>query len=374
MGTTERDLAHENTQADMERRRREADAWRARARGERLAAAGGNGSGPGAARPTADGSGGAREASALQPERTEPRLADPGLTDLSPADYVAVLKRSVKGALKDQVTDLAAALAYYSFLAIPAALLVGLGVFTLVLSPADIKRLMEELSSFVPAEVTRLLGEALNRIDPGGAGALIGIGTILALWTTTSAMTAFMRAMNRAYGREETRSFVRQRLVTLAMVAIMGVAFVLVVVLLILGPVISSAIGEALGAEAAFKTIWWVAQWPILFFGLVAAFSTLLYLGPNVDHPRWRFLTPGAVLATLIWIAASGLFAIYTSMFASYNKTWGSLSVVIVMLTWLWLTGIALLLGAEVNAELERSRELRQGKPAERELQVPARA
>jgi membrane protein len=373
MDTTERDLEHQTTEADMQRRIRAADAWRERARGERRPEVERrDGSGPGAARAPADGADG--EAPSPQPERTEPRIADPGLTDLSRADYVAVLKRSGKEALKDQVTDLAAALAYYSFLAIPAALLVGVGIFTLVLSSADITRLMEELSSVVPAEVTRLLGESLDRIDPGSAGALIGIGTILALWTTTGAMTAFMRAMNRAYGREETRSFIRQRLVALAMVAIMGLAFLLVVVLLILGPAISSAIGEALGMESAFKAIWWIAQWPILFFGLVAAFSTLLYLGPNVDHPRWRFLTPGAVVATLIWIAASGLFAVYTSMFASYNKTWGSLTSVIVMLTWLWLTGIALLLGAEVNAELERSRELRRGEPAQEELQAPARA
>jgi membrane protein len=373
MNTTEHDPAQLTTQADMERRIRAADAWRARARGERRPEAERR-TGTGTDAGPAPANGGSAEALPPQPERAEPRLADPGLTDLSRADYLAVLKRSVKGALKDQVTDLAAALAYYSFLAIPAALLVGLGVFTLVLSPADITRLMEELSTVVPADVTTLLGDALNKVDPGSASALIGIGTLLALWTTTSAMTAFMRAMNRAYGREETRSFVRQRLVALEMTAIMAVAFLLVVVLLILGPAISSAIGEALGAESAFKTIWWAAQWPILFFGLVAAFSTLLYLGPNVDHPRWRFLTPGAVLATVIWIAASGLFAIYTSMFASYNKTWGSLSVVIVMLTWLWLTGVALLLGAEVNAELERSRELRQGEPAEHDLQAPARA
>jgi membrane protein len=112
----------------------------------------------------------------------------------------------------------------------------------------------------------------------------------------------------------------------------------------------------------------------VLIAGLLAAFATVLYLGPNVDHPRWQFLTPGSVLAVVVWLAASGLFAVYTAMFGSYNKTWGSLAAVIVMLTWLWLTGLALLFGAEVNAEAERSRELRQGEPAEREIQAPARA
>jgi membrane protein len=147
-----------------------------------------------------------------------------------------------------------------------------------------------------------------------------------------------------------------------------------VVGLLVLGPTLSSAIGDAIGMSSAFKVIWWIAQWPILIGGLLASFATLLYLGPNVGHPRWRFLTPGAVVSVVVWLLASGAFAVYTSMFGSYNKTWGSLSAVIVMLTWLWLTSIALLLGAEINAETERSRELRKGEPAERQLQAPAGA
>ncbi|MDX6645221.1 MAG: rane protein [Miltoncostaeaceae bacterium] len=367
MGTRQQDRRIENTQAEMERRRRAAPEWRARARGE-----GGEANGAAAAEPDPDRAPAGRDAAQLtpQPERDEPKLADPGLTDLSRADYAAVVKRTVKSAMRDQVTDLAAALAYYSFMAIPAALLVAVGIFGLVLSPNDITTLVEKLSSVVPQGAQKMLLD----LKPGSAGALIGVGTLLALWSTTGAMTAFMRALNRAYGREETRSFVRQRLVALAMVGIMGLAFVLVMVLLILGPAISSAIGDATGMPGAFKAIWWLAQWPILFFGLVAAFSTLLYLGPNVDHPRWRFLTPGAVVAALLWIAASGLFAVYTSMFSSYGGAWGPLAGVIVFLTWLWLTGIALLFGAELNAELERSRELRRGEPAERDLQVPARA
>jgi membrane protein len=119
--------------------------------------------------------------------------------------------------------------------------------------------------------------------------------------------------------------------------------------------------------------IWWIAEWPILIFGLLVAFATLLYMGPDAAHPRWHFLTPGSVFAAVVWLAASGAFAVYTSMFGSYNKTWGSLAAVIIMLTWLWLAAIALLLGAEINAETERSRELRAGEPAERELQLPSR-
>jgi membrane protein len=142
----------------------------------------------------------------------------------------------------------------------------------------------------------------------------------------------------------------------------------------VLGPHLSRWLGNAVGARGVVDVVWWVAQWPVLVVGLLAAFAALLYLGPDVEHRKWQFLTPGAVASVLIWLAASGLFAVYTSMFSSYNKTWGSLAAVIVMLTWLWLTGLALLFGAELNVEAERSRELRRGEPAEREFQIPARS
>jgi membrane protein len=182
---------------------------------------------------------------------------------------------------------------------------------------------------------------------------------VFALWTATGAMTAFMRALNRAYEVEETRNFARQRLVALEMLAVMFVAFVLVFGLLVLGPHVSSWIGSAVDAEGLVGTVWWIAQWPVLLLGLLAAFATVLYLGPNVEQRKWQFLTPGALTAAVVWIVVSGLFAVYTAKFGSYNKTWGSFSAVIVMLTWLWLSGLALLLGAEINSEVERSRRLR---------------
>jgi membrane protein len=187
-------------------------------------------------------------------------------------------------------------------------------------------------------------------------------------------MTALMRALNRAYDREETRGFVRQRVTALAMVCLALLAFALVLGLLVLGPHLAGWIGDASGLETLVDWIWWTAQWPILLAGLLLTFAGILYLGPNVAHPRWRFLTPGAVLAVAVWLVASGLFAAYTSMLGSYNKTWGTAATVVVTLVWLWLSGLALLIGAEVNAEAERSRELRRGEPAEHGLQAPSKA
>jgi membrane protein len=317
------------------------------------------------------------EAPTPQPEHREPKLQDPGLTDLSKRDYKAIVIRAGKEALDDQITDLAAALAYYSFLAIPSILLVSLGVFSVFADPSAVQSLVDRVGTVAPGEATALLEDSLTRMaenDSGGI-AMALIGFVIALWSTTGAMTAFMRALNAAYDREETRGFVRQRLVAILMVAVMLVAFALVFGLLVMGPALSGWIGDAVGLEAVLDWLWWLVQWPVLIVGLLAAFATVLYLGPNVEHPRWHFITPGSVFAVIVWLLVSGLFAVYTATFASYNKAWGSLAAVIVMLTWLWLTGLALLFGAEINAETERSRELRQGKTqAADEIQAPTKA
>jgi membrane protein len=302
-------------------------------------------------------------------------VADAGLRDLSFRDWIAVLKRAAKEMSEDNMTMIASALAYSTFFAIPSVLLVVVGVFTLIASPDTISSLIDHLGDVMPAQATQLLHSSLDRLSkkPSASIAITAVGFALALWSTTGAMNTYMTALNIAYDRKDRRKFVKKRVIAVAMVAIMGFAFLLVAALLIFGPVIEKHLGSWLGIESAIGWVWWSAQWPILLAGLLAAFATLLWLGPDVDHPRWRFLTVGSVIAVLVWLAVSGGFAFYTSRFASYNKTWGSLAAVIVMLTWLWLTSLALLFGAEVNAEAERSRELRAGEPAARELQAPSR-
>lgn len=314
-----------------------------------------------------------QEAPTPRPERHEPRLADPGVTDLSRRDYGAILVRAGKEALADGITDVAAALAYYAFLAIPAALLVAVGFFSLFAGPEAVETIMDKLGGVVPGEAVSLLRDSLTRVTESGGGGvvMVTLGLALALWTATGAMTGLMRGLNIAYDRKETRNFLKQRLTALGMLAFMLLAFALSFGLLVLGPHLSEWVGKAVGLESVLEWVWWTAQWPILVGGLLLAFAGILHLGPNVEHPRFRFLTFGAAFAVVLWLAASGLFALYVSMFGSYNKAWGSLAAVIIMLTWLWLSGLALLLGAEVNAEAERRRELRQGKPAEQELVAP---
>jgi membrane protein len=315
------------------------------------------------------------EAPEPQPEHEEPRLAEPGPTDLSKRDYIAIVKRAAKESLNDHITNLAAALAYYAFLAIPALLLVVIGLFSLWATPDTVNSLVDQLGKVMPAEAVSLVEDSLtNMTQKQAQGAiLVGIGGLLALWSMGGAMQNLMWALNAAYDREETRGFVKRRLTAYLMFFFVLIGFALAFGLLVLGPQLSEWLGNAIGEPTVFKVVWWVAQWPILIGGLLVAFAAVLYLGPNVDHPRWRFLSFGSVLAVVIWLLASGAFAFYVSQFGSYNKTWGSLSAVVIMLTWLWLGALALLFGAEVNAEAERSRELRRGEPAEVELQAPTK-
>jgi membrane protein len=311
-----------------------------------------------------------------QPERDEPQLAEPTPADLSKRDYSAIVVRAGKQALKHHVTNLAAALAYYGFLALPAVLLVAVGVFSLVGDRDAVTEIIDRLDGIVPEQALTLIRESLDRVtemQSNSGIAMIVVGSVLALWTVTGAMQTLMWALNSAYERDETRGFVKQRLTALVMIVLLLIAFALAFGLLVLGPHLAGWIGDAVGFEALVKWLWWTAQWPLLILWLLFTFATIFYLGPNVDHPRWRFLAIGTVLTVVVWLVASGAFAFYVSQFGSYNKAWGSLAVVIIMLTWLWLSGLALLFGAEVNAEAERSRELRRGEPAESELQAPTK-
>jgi membrane protein len=316
------------------------------------------------------------EAPTPQPEHDEPRHADPGVSDLTRSDYVAIVKRAFKEFNADHMTNIAAALAYYAFLTIPAVLLVAVGVFSLVAGPHAITTLIGKLHGIVPGQATSLLDSSLRTMthQKGTGITVLSIGGVLALWSLTGAMQNIMWATNIAYDRDESRGLVRRRVTALAMIVFAVIGFGLLFGVLVLGPHLTNWIGSAVGAKSIVKVAWWIAEWPLLVVGLMVAFAGVMHFAPNVEHPRWRFLTPGALVAIVVWLAASGAFAFYVSKFGSYNKTWGSLSAVVVMLTWLWLSSIALLLGAEVDAEAERSRELRRGEPAEVELRAPAKA
>lgn len=272
-----------------------------------------------------------------------------------------VLRRAVAEARDDDVSTIAQALAFSLFLAIPAAMLVALGVFSLVADASTVESLIDRVRTVMPEEAATLLRDSLRRsTESAGSGLVMTlVGLVLAIWTTTSAAATLMKGVTIAFDGEESRNFVRKRVLALVIVAALVVAAALVVGLLVLGPHLEHWLGEAIEAPTLTAWLWWTLQWPVLVAGLLFAFAVVLYVGPNVDQADWRLVLPGAATALVVWIAASAGFAVYTANFGSYDKTWGTLAAVVVTLVWLWLTSAALLFGAEVNAEARRVAEER---------------
>lgn len=264
---------------------------------------------------------------------------------------------AVANAREHHLTETAKALAFSLFLAIPSAFLLLLGVFSLVADADDVGSLMRRLEAVAPAEAVELLGQSLERTvaSPSSGVIMALVGFVLAAWSATSAATSLMDGVNTAVGRPDGRSFVRRRLVALAIVTCLVAAAVLVLALLVLGPHLAAWIGRASGKPALTSWLWWTAQWPILLVALLFAFGVVLNLGPDLQERRLRLLTPGTAVALVVWLVASAALAVYSARFGSFEKTWGTLSAVVVTLLWLWLGGAALLFGAELDAALDES-------------------
>ena len=287
-----------------------------------------------------------------------------------------VIRRTVLEFLEDGGTDLAAALTYYSVLAIfPAliALLALLGVFGQADESIDL--IIEILTPLVSND-TRLqwVEDTLTELaSMDGLGLTLVVGVLGALWAASGYVGAFSRAMNRIYEVAEGRPFWRLRpmqiFVTVATVLLCAAALV---ILIVSGPV-AEAVGNAIGVGDDLVVIWDWAKWPVLALVVMMVVALLYYATPNVDFTRFRVISVGAFVAILVWLAASVGFAFYVANFGSYNKTYGSVAGVVITLLWLWITNVALVFGAELDAELERGRELQLGLAAEESLQLPVR-
>ncbi len=280
-------------------------------------------------------------------------------------DAAGVLVRAVNHGRSDHATNLAQAVAFNLFLAIPSAALVAVGVFATAGDAGTANRLVAHLNGIVPASVIALINRSLSEVarHHHGGAIMIVVGAVLAVWSLTGAMKTLMWALNIAHDVPDGRGFIQSRLAATAMLVCAGTAFILIFVLLVLGPQLSTWVGSALNQRTATSWVWWTVQWPVLVGALLLAFGGIYRFGPATDGPGWRFVTPGTLTALFVWLAASGGFGWYVSNFGSYNKTWGSLAAVIVMLTWLWLSSLALILGAEIDAETRRTRRRRALEP-----------
>lgn len=290
---------------------------------------------------------------------------------------VATVKRTVKEFSEDNMTDWAAALTYYGLLSLFPALIALVAILGLFGDPqATTRSLTDIVTRIGPASAADTFEGPIRSLtaNRGAAGVLFFAGLGAALWSASGYIGAFTRAANIIYETPEGRPFWKLRplqlLVTLAMVVLLALV---ALALVMTGPVVD-AVADAIGIGSTAVTVWEIAKWPVLLAVVIVMFAVLYHVSPNVKLPGFTWVTPGAVLAIAVWLVASALFALYVANFGAYDKTYGSLGGVVVMLVWLWITNVALLLGMELNAERERSRELRAGVPgAEKELQLDAR-
>jgi membrane protein len=301
------------------------------------------------------------------------RARDPGRapdtpTGLTARSWSGVFKRTVSEFRKDNLTDLAAALTYYGVLAIFPALIALVSILGLVGHSAT-QPLIENLGKVAPGPAKNIFTSAIENLNKsrGAAGIIFIAGLAGALWSASGYVAAFMRASNAIYDVEEGRPIwktlpvrVGVTVVTVVLLAISSVAVVLTAGL-------AKQAGNLVGVGSSAVQVWDIAKWPVLVLLVSLMLAILYWAAPNVKHPGFRWLSPGAILAVATWLIASGAFALYVANFSSYNKTYGALGAVIVFLVWLWISNIAVLLGAEFNAELERGRSIEAGNPPERE-------
>jgi membrane protein len=308
------------------------------------------------------------------PSPNDPRKPDsPG--EVNKPSWKYALKKTLREFSADQCTDIAASLTYYAVLALfPAliALISLLGVFGQGERSTD--TILNLVNEVAPGGTADVLREPLEQFSSSpAAGFALIFGIVLAIWSASGYVGAFSRAMNRIYEIEEGRPFWKLRPMQL-FVTIVSILLILImlVILIISGPV-TEAVGSALGLGETVQIVWSIVKWPILALALVLIIAILYYATPNAKQPKFRWISLGALLALITLVIASFLFGLYVTNFSNYDRTYGSLAGVIVFLLWLWIANLALLFGAEFDAELERGRQLQAGIAAEEDIQLPPR-
>lgn len=290
----------------------------------------------------------------------------------------ATLRRTVTEFSEDNLSDWAAALTYYGLLAMFPALIALVALIGLVGDPTSTTNTITQIVTKIgPSSATSTFAGPIKSItshkSAAGIVGIIGLG--VALWSASSYVGAFMRASNVIYETPEGRPIWKLRPLQVLVTLVMLVLLVLVALALVLtGPIVTAVAGP-LGIGSTAVKVWDIAKWPVLLLVVITMLAVLFYASPNVKLAGFRWVTPGALFAVVLWLIASAAFAFYVANFSSYDKTYGTLGGLVVFLVWMWLTNTALLLGMELNAERERSRELKAGMPgAERELQLDARS
>jgi membrane protein len=290
----------------------------------------------------------------------------------------ATLKRTLTEFSEDNMTDWAAALTYYGLLSLFPALIALVSIIGLVADPqSTTKTITQIVSQLGPKSAANTFAGPIKSITShrSAAGILLIVGFATALWSASGYVGAFMRAANIIYETPEGRPIWKLRplqlLVTLVMIVLLAAVLLGIV---LTGPVVTAVAGP-LGIGSTAQTIWNIAKWPVMLAVVILMFGVLFHAAPNVKLPGFKWVTPGAIVAIIVWIVVSALFAFYVANFGSYDKTYGTLGGMVGLLVWMWITNCVLLLGMELNAERERSRELDAGLTrADREIQLEPRS
>jgi membrane protein len=277
----------------------------------------------------------------------------------------AVLKRARVEFREDDVTDLAAALTYYGVMAVVPGLIVLVAIVGLV--GGNSQQLLSQASSIAPGSAAKVIQTLIRQAEAhhSGAGAAAVAGLVVALWSASGYVGAFMRASNRVYDIGEGRPIWKTAPLRLAVTLFAVVMLVAMAAVVVLTGSVAGAVGKAIGVGGTAVTVWDIAKWPVLVVLISILLAVIFWAAPNARQGGIKWISPGGVFATIVWIVVSALFALYVADFSSYNRTYGSLAGVVVFLVWLWLTNVALLAGLEINAELERERAIARGLPAD---------
>ncbi|MGP3947310.1 YihY/virulence factor BrkB family protein [Streptomyces sp. 7N604] len=284
-----------------------------------------------------------------------------------------MLKRTVKEFKGDNLTDWAAALTYYGVLAIFPALLALVSILGL-LGTASIRPLIDNLGSLAPGAARDILTSILEQLEgnQGRASIALIIGIVVALWSASGYIAAFMRASNAVYDIGEGRPVWKTLPIRFAITVVVVVLLAAIAVGVVFTGTLAKRTGDILGLGDTAVTVWNIAKWPVMVLLFMLIVALLYWASPNVKR-GFRWVSPGSIIAVLIWLVASALFALYVANFSSYDRTYGSMAAVIIFLIWMWISNIAILLGLEFNAELERGRAIETGHPPGEEPYVEPR-
>lgn len=274
---------------------------------------------------------------------------------------MTLVKRTVSEMSSDDVYGHAAELSYYFMLSLFPALLFMITLLGFLAGPGSQLRdnLMNYLSTAMPGSASGLIQNTLQEISQSSTALKAVLSSLGALWAATGGIDAISKTLNIAYDLTETRSYVRRKLVSIGLTVGLAALILGALAVLLFGGKMGEFLASKIGLGGAFTLTWNIVQWPLALFAMFLCFSLIYYFAPNLEKPAWSWITPGAGAGVVVWIVASGAFSLYLRYFNSYSKTYGSVGAVIILMLWLYLTGLAVLIGGEVNSEIAHAQELR---------------